>query len=637
MSPPPSRTAVEWAERERVLPPWSPVPGPFRFRLTPYVPPILRACDDPDVHEVVVLMGAQMSKTEGVDLNLLGQRLDDDPVPAIVVFPTQHAAENQFEPRLMEMLRAVPSLAAKTPQAKRYNLKTRKTIGGVTVRLAWAGSPTELASQAAGLVILDEFDRMEAIKGEGDPLQLVRARGAAYPDFTLVVTSTPLQGAIETGVHPATGLEHWAVADADELQSKTWRLWQQGTRREWAWPCPECARYFIPRLSRLRWPKDATPVEAERTARLECPHCHAQLDDARKTEMNAAGVYVSPGQSVVDGVVVGDGIMSDRESYWVSGLCSPWRTFGKAARQFLEAMETGDPETMQPVINTVFGECFSIAGEALPWERLRALCAEYESETVPEGVRLLTLGVDKQHDRLYYELRGWGVRLVSWQIACGELLGDTTRAESEVWADLDVLRASIFDGLPVALTCVDSGDDPGPVYAYVRRSQGQVRATKSWAKRQKPISMQPIDLTVGGRTIKQGLQLWHLDSDVFKTFIHARFPRGDGEQPTGWHVPRDVRDEYLQQLAAERRVVTRKGEARWLRIRKANHWLDAAALTVAAAYMLQAHRWTQESAPGLPVRRAVVAAATQTPAAAAAMGSAATARRPVVYRQRLPW
>src|SRR5690348_2164665 len=88
LRPPPDRTPDVWADSCRILQPGSAEPGKFRSSRTPYMVPIVRAAHDPRYRRIVAVMGAQMSKTEGLALNVIGQRLDDDPTPIIYVGPT---------------------------------------------------------------------------------------------------------------------------------------------------------------------------------------------------------------------------------------------------------------------------------------------------------------------------------------------------------------------------------------------------------------------------------------------------------------------------------------------------------------------------------------------------------------------
>lgn len=537
---------------------------------------------------------AQVGGTDLV-LNAVGHRSDDDPTPIIYVGPTKSFIEKQAEPRLMAMLKSAPKLWAKVTKGKR-STKTLKLISGLPVRLAWAGSATELSSMSAGLGICDERDRMpDDVDGEGDPVGLIEARGSNYPDFTSVIISTPTVGNVTEKKHPDTGMVHWDVTDADDIQSATWKLWQQGTRYEWAWPCPECGEYFIPRFSLLSWPKNSTPYQALRAAQVACPRCGSLIGNEHKNTMNARGVYVAPGQRVDgDGIVTGDPPDSDTASYWVSGLCSPWQSFGQRAKAWLEAVRSGDQSRIQTVLNTGFGELYHMGGDAPPWESVLDLRQPYARDAVPEGVLRIFCCVDVQKNRFVYTVRGWGNSLESWLIREGEIYGDTEF--DAVWGELAGLLNAEFDGRTIDLMLIDSGYRPGDrfkrpdnqIYAFARKHRGRVRATKGQQTLEKPFKASMIDVTLGGKVYKKGLQLWHLNTDYFKSFVHGRLEWPVGT-PGGWHLYQDVTDDYCQQITAEARVVKPSGHFTWIRIRKDNHMLDCESMQVAAAHMFGLH------------------------------------------------
>jgi phage terminase large subunit GpA-like protein len=561
--------------------------------------PIVRACYDPAYRQVVAVLASQTGKTDNL-LNVIGHRVDDDPVPILYLGPTRNNVERVIEPRLTALFRSASSLWEKLAKGKK-STKTHKNIGGVSIRLGWSGSTTELAAQPAGLVLVDERDRMESnVSGEGDPVTLAAARHSTYSDGRTVVTSSPTIGNVDEEKSD-TGLSHWQTSDADDIESPIWKLWQEGTRYEWAWPCPECHEYFIPRFSCLWWPEGSTAHQAGLQAKLICPRCGSLIDDASKTWMNAHGVYVAPGQHVdTNGDVQGDIEPNDTASYWVSGLCSPWRSFGQLARTWLKAVESGDPERIQATLNTGFGELYKTGGNAPPWEQVTELRQAYKIGDIPQGVIALTCGVDVQKDRLIYALRGWGVRLESWLIEANELWGETEF--SYVWNDLAKLINARWGEHHIKLMLIDSGYRPGDrhttpvnqVYAFCRQYSHVARATKGQDVQDKPLKPTNIDVAYGGKTIKNGLQLWNLDTDYFKSWVHTKLDWPAGE-PGGWHLPEDVSDDYCQQIVAESRVVKPSGKAIWVRLKKANHYLDCEMQNVAAAYMLQLHRMTQQT------------------------------------------
>jgi hypothetical protein len=115
--------------------------------------------------------------------------------------------------------------------------KTRKTVAGVSVRLAHAGSSAALKSEPASLALVDEYDEMLAnVKGQGDPLVLVERRGDAFADFVCAaVASTPKTGIVQAERDEQSGLEFWDLAPNENVrESPVWKLWQQGTRHHWA-------------------------------------------------------------------------------------------------------------------------------------------------------------------------------------------------------------------------------------------------------------------------------------------------------------------------------------------------------------------------------------------------------------------
>ena len=149
-----------------------------------------RAVASGKAKRAVMVCGAQMGKTE-TQLDILGERLDNRPAPILYVGPSREFNTDQFEPRLMELFDQAKRLGAKISRRRRMK-KTLKMVAGVRVRLAHAGSSTALKSDPAALALVDEYDEMLAnIKGQGDPLGLVEARGFTFSDFSMAVASTP--------------------------------------------------------------------------------------------------------------------------------------------------------------------------------------------------------------------------------------------------------------------------------------------------------------------------------------------------------------------------------------------------------------------------------------------------------------
>lgn len=589
------------------------MPGPRRPELTPYMIPFAMAVHGRTHKRVVMVVSAQSGKSETF-LDLMGERLDTAPVPVIYVGPSRQFLVEQWEPRVDELMEGTALKTVLAPKSKQK--KTRKTINGVPLRLAHGGSTTAMKSDPFGLAFTDEADEMMLqLKGQGNPIGLIDARGDTYADFVHAITSTPSEGATEVERDPESGLEFWADSDPEEIKSTIWRLWLTGTRYHWAWPCPheECGEYFIPRFTCLAWekPKDSrgkempsTPAMAQRTAHLICPCCGAEIHEkdiksgtnmTNKEWMNSRGVYVAPGQRVdADGVVHGLPPESWTLSYWVSGLCSPFVSWGERAARYVEAVRSGNPGDIQAVKNQGFGELYSPGGGTAPeWAEVQARASEeYRLGQVHEDVRVLTLTCDVQKDRLIYVIRGWGAQATSWLVQAEEIFGSTE--DREVWNVLSEVVTDTYDGLPIRLGLVDSGFRPGKpfvipehrVYTFARKFPNLIRATKgSSVTMRRPILASKIDVTINGKTFEKGLDLLRLDTDYFKSWVQQKV-RWEDDMPGAWHLPADISEEYCRQIVSETRLKAPGGKVRWVKRYRENHFLDCEAMQAAAAMVL---------------------------------------------------
>lgn len=578
ISPPPDRTADEWADQNRILPAGSAEPGPWRTSRTPYMIPIMRACSNPRYRRIVVVTGAQSGKTDAL-INVMGHRLDDDPVPMLFVSPTQKLVESVSNSRVMAMFRTVPSLWEKLSKGK-MNKMTEKFISGVRLGFGWAGSATELSSHPCGLVLMDERDRMDDdIQGEGDPVDLCEARTATYPSGKVIICSTPtVEGA-----------------------SAIWALWESGTKKKWSWPCPYCGKFFAPERKLLRWPEDATPAIAWREAYIECPSCAGKIVELHKKKMNDNGKFIGPGQDVdCDGNIIGDDIDTNCGSFLVSGLASPWRSIGDRARAWVTAEASRKVSSIQAVINTGFGELYAIKGDAPDWLTVANLRQGYEFLTLPEGVQELTCGVDVHGNRIDYVIRGWGYKMESWLIDAGHLLGNTE--QDDIWNALGEILQRPIEGKYIRRMLVDSGYKPGAgriavnmVYMFCRRFSSYAFPSKGHAQQDRPFKSSLIDVSAYGIIIKNGLQLWHIDSDVAKTWVHTRVRWPVGASGA-WHLSADADDDYCKQIVSESRILMPTGVAKWI-VTGENHFLDCESLAYAAAMMLNFETLPGKSGP----------------------------------------
>lgn len=579
------------------------------------------AAANPVTEDLTAVICRQMSKTEFL-LNEIGRKVDEDPQPVIYVGPTEKAVKDMSTDRMAKMISNCPDLDMNHEKGHR-DKTAEKWINSVRIGFAWAGSPTELQSHPAAMVLIDERDRMGDIS-EGDVDSIVGEAVATYSGIVIRV-STPLLGDVVREYNEDLKRDHWAKGDSGEIASPIWSRWQEGTRHEWHWPCPDCNEFFAPNLQLLKWDDKATPEELSQSAFIACPHCGSPHKDRAKDLMNARGVFLDPEDviapfkegsdfALINGEEVRFGSYYDKGrthvSFWVSGLCSPWRTFGQRAVALHKARISGKPSREQGIVNTLFGEVFKPKGQAPEWHLLKELIGTYKRREIPPGVQVLTAGVDVHLRRLNFVIRGWGPNFESWMIDYGELFGECRYLDDITWTQIREILNEMYGSkdLPITLMLVDSGykpnDDPAPanlVYQFCYATKRALPA-KGHDHRTRSHSASNIDINYKGKAVKNGLQLWHLDTNYFKSFIYSRYEYEEG-LPGAWHLPADVEDEYLRQATAEAAIIRSNGTTKWDKIRQANHYLDCDVMNLAAAHILRLHMLKDPTTENKPAAR----------------------------------
>ena len=573
------------------MPPDSPEPGPWRTDRVPFWRAIYAAFADADHDTIVVVCGAQMSKTEGI-FNVIGHRFTDGPfVPALYVGPTEKQVKSVSKDRIDKMLRSTPILWERTEKGHRYQV-AEKWIGGARLGFAWAGSATELSSHPAGLVLVDERDRMDSnTSGEGDPVSLARARLKNFLSRKLGVFSTPTV----------------------ENASPIWSLWEEGTMQMWAWTCQGCAALFVPRLDLLKWPSGCTPDDALDQATVECPTCQHHHPKEAQPALNATGRYIrhrrlgdnESAPKSVFGKYLPDTDARPRRtaSFWISGLASPWASFGQTAKVMIEAYKSGDQERLQAEINTWGGELYRVRGEAPEWEAVSARRLEYPARTVPWGVQKITCGADVQKNGIFYVIRGWGFNSESWLIDDGFIAGETEY--DGVWNEFRQILTTPVDGSRIDRLFVDSGYRPGDayrrpdhaVYTFCRSLPGFAFPTKGMDEMDQPFRYSNIDYSVGGKVIKNGVRLYLLNTGFLKRWVHGRIS-WPVDQDGGWHLHIGTTENYCKQIVSEEQLLKASGRVTWVRKSRNNHFLDCETNATAAALTLRVDKLERKTAAG---------------------------------------
>ena len=115
---------------------------------------------------------------------------------------------------------------------------------------------------------------------------------------------------------------------------------------------------------------------------------------------------------------------------------------------------------------------------------------------------------------------------------------------------------------------------------------GQIFPSKGRDTMDTPHQVRDIDYSIGGKLIKGGVRLYHVNTDYWKRWIHSRVNWPPEAETGGWHLHNATTESYCRQIVAEEMVIKASGKAVWVRKSKENHYLDCEVLAACAAHSL---------------------------------------------------
>ena len=515
--PPPELSISQWADEYRRIPPEaSAEPGRWYTDRAPYQRGMQDAVKASE--RVVMMTSAQIGKTE-ILLNAIGYYVDREPSPILLLQPTLEMGEAFSKERLVPMIRDTPCLNARIDLKARTsdnNILYKKFNNASHITIAGSNSPSSLASRPIRILLCDEVDRYPETAGqEGDPISLAMKRTQNFWNRKIIMVSTP----------------------TIEGYSRIQKAYNFSTQEEWNIPCPECGQ-LTPLLWEYMRYKDLTePL-------MECPHCHNSIPERKWKSAQRKGVWIS---SNADNTARG---------FHLNAFASPWVSWQKLIDDYEEAYQNGD-HALKVWTNTVLG---------LPYENLAGtidanavmLDAEDYGADLPEGVLVLTCGVDVQDDRLELEVVGWGLGKESWGIEYRKIYGNP--GGFTLWEELDAYLSrtwSYKDGEEIGLSCVfidSAGHFTDEVYRYVKGKNrrnifaivGRGRFGMACVSKPSRNNRAKVPLyTVGVSTLK-GMLFSRLNADKGKPGS-CHFPKGRGYDEV-----------YFKGLMSERMIMKRK-------------------------------------------------------------------------------
>ncbi len=557
LSPPPELTVSGWADRYRKLSQEaSAEPGQWNTERAPYQREIMDAVNDAGVEEVVIMSSAQVGKTELI-LNIIGYYIDYDPSPILCLQPTLEMAQTFSKDRLAPMFRDTPVLRGKVKSVKTRdsgNTILHKVFPGGHITMAGANSAAGLASRPIKVVLMDEVDRYPASAGtEGNPIKLAEKRTATFWNRKKIKVSTPT-------IKGRSPIEKEYLASSKE---------------EWCVPCPCCGRYQHYEWGRIHF-SDVT---------MECKFCRERFKEHEWKE--------NPGKWIASAPEV-----HRKRGFHLNEMASPWKHWEEIISDFQEAdrelKEYGDPEKMKVWINTSLGETWEEKGKSVDEGSLLSRREEYEAD-LPDGVLLVTAGVDVQDDRFEVEVTGWGKGYESWGILYRRIPGDMEKEGTwdrlERFLDMELYFRN-KSSLLIACTCIDTGGHyTTEAYKFLKkmeRKQKRIFGIKGMGGEGIPLVYK-----VSTNNIEK-VRIFLLGVDSGKEILMTRLCTKE-EGPGYCHFPtnedRGYDEAYIRGLSSETRVVSVKdGRAvlKWVKKSGArNEPLDLRNYSTAAAEILR--------------------------------------------------
>lgn len=481
-TPPPRISVPDWADKYRKLAREAgSTSGDWETSTVEIARGPMTAVTESGVHIITVMCCTQLMKTALLE-NVFGYFAHLDPCPMLLLQPKEDAAEQFSKERITPMLRVTPVLRKLVGAGKQKNSKETllyKSFTGGFLALAGAGSPDNLARRPIRVLLADEVDKYP-ITREGDPITLAEERTATFGLNWLSIR------ACSPTIEDESRIEA-SYADSDQRRASI--------------ACPLCGhRQFPDFFKHVHWDKEGGEHKVN-GAMLHCESCGVGWSEGQRLRaLNTIRWHQTKTFECCDSVhiplsdydqewrindeaavdTVWEWSESDRHAVYrakcptcgrlgvdnthagfqAGKLFSPWQKDKPSdiAKKYLKAK--GDPDKELAWWNTQMGLPHRPNhGKKLAVDVLLARREMFEAE-VPDGVVVITVGIDTQDDRFEIEVVGWGRDEESWSVAFDVIQGDLETPEP--WQRLDqylkqVWRRADGRGFTIMAACMDSG------------------------------------------------------------------------------------------------------------------------------------------------------------------------------------
>lgn len=552
MMPPPPPDITRWCEENIVFDERSPMPGPFNIRRFPFLAEIHKVLSpEHPAREVTVRGSAQWGKTVSIIQPVVAAWHEFTPLDSLVVHPTQSAATEWVDNKWLPMRRQAPSLQAIFGDGRggdnkdsKFNQETLDRNG--SLKVASAGSPSDLTGTSRRLVILDDLSKYD-MTDKGDPEALAVSRASGFEDAKILRVSTPLI----KGTCRITN----AFGRSDQ--------------RYYHVPCPHCGHE-----APLTWENFKANLDPERlhAACFSCESCGCIIAHGDKERIVGLGKWVP------------NNPRGDHPGFHLWRAYAPQRDWASIAVEYAQVMgwtrmevsqssedliaKAVEAETEQTFYNDVLGLPYEQASDAPDWEALRDRTENAAAEDgigrgiLPATGFIFAAGVDCQDDRIEVQLVAYGRNRKRWVIDYKVIPHHISDDDGR--AALDALlksewRTQLGLRFGIDMMAIDGGTYTDDVWSWAKRwPWHRVIIVKGASAQNGPI-LQPMkfDRRNDGQAKRTQKRAFMLNVSQLKGEFYTWLRKEDAAERGHCAFARGLGDEYYRQITSEFRVLNR--------------------------------------------------------------------------------
>ena len=531
LEPPPPIDYLKWAEENIVIEEGD-FPGRYNRTLFPYWDEVLRALSPDDPCRFVSLASsAQVGKTMLANIFTCGSMAMTRGT-FLYSHPSEDNARRWSKIKLAAVMRSTDTVRSRFPQKSRDGadsvLFKESKDGLFQLVISGANSPASLSQITVHFQVQDDLSKWE-MNTAGEPEAQADNRSRAVEFAKIFKVSTPL---VMPGCRITKDFE--------------------GGSQEYPYvPCPHCRHMQV-----LEWDNMLANLDPNRPedAHFNCISCGATIEEHHRPQMLAGFEWRAHNSNA----------KREHRSFWIWSAYSYLQSWERIAREWLKYK--GDPTGEKTFANDTAGKAYRATGEARPWEELRDRAKEspYVRGTIPPGSLLHMLGIDCQHDRVEWQLVGFGKEYRRFVIDYGIIPNHISDKDCQRHLDLLIARTwknSANHQLGVDLTAIDGNAWTEDVWTWTRRHPSSrvimVRGRgDDAAPRIARVRREKNDTT--GKTLLRSKQFYTLGVSVLKMALYRDLAKDDPLATGFVALPSGLDDEYFQELTAERRVAKKR-------------------------------------------------------------------------------